>query len=330
MTADQARLADLSDATFWAALGLYAVAMLASFHHLASRREAVRRAATVLARVGLGVHVASVVARGLAAGRMPLGNMFEFSSLLALLVVAAYVLFVEGRMRIRTIGGFVLGFAVITMAVAKMALYSYPAPLVPALNSYWREIHVITVMTGSSLLSLGGIFSILYLVKERRERRAPPAEERTEASATAPAPIMGGSGDVDATEATDPPDFVPGADEPAAAPGRRRPGVLPAAETLDRLAYRTIAVAFPIWTFAIIAGAIWAERAWGRYWGWDPKETWAFITWVVFAGYLHARATAGWKGRRAAYLGLAGFVSLLITYYAVNLFIVGLHSYAGV
>ena len=114
----------------------------------------------------------------------------------------------------------------------------------------------------------------------------------------------------------------------AAADGRR--GWLPRAETLDTVAFRVNAFAFPIWTFAVIAGAIWAESAWGRYWGWDPKETWSFITWVVYAGYLHARATAGWKGRRAALIGVAGFIALMICYYAVNLWISGLHSYAGV
>ena len=100
------------------------------------------------------------------------------------------------------------------------------------------------------------------------------------------------------------------------------------AATLDRLAYRFITFGFPIWTFGVIGGAIWAQEAWGRYWGWDPKETWSFITWVIFAGYLHARATSGWKGRRAAAIALVGFASLLVTYYAVNLWIAGLHSYA--
>ncbi|WP_322748811.1 MULTISPECIES: cytochrome c biogenesis protein CcsA, partial [unclassified Frankia] len=85
-----------------------------------------------------------------------------------------------------------------------------------------------------------------------------------------------------------------------------------------------------IWTFAVIAGAIWAEAAWGRYWGWDPKETWSFITWVIYAAYLHARATAGWKGSRAAAISLLGFSALFIDYYLVNLVISGLHSYAGV
>jgi cytochrome c-type biogenesis protein CcsB len=104
----------------------------------------------------------------------------------------------------------------------------------------------------------------------------------------------------------------------------------PAADAIDRAAYRVHAFAFPIWTFAVIAGAIWAENAWGRYWGWDPKETWAFITWVVYACYLHARATAGWRGRRAAYVASLGYATFLFNYLVVNIFLVGLHSYAGV
>ncbi len=105
---------------------------------------------------------------------------------------------------------------------------------------------------------------------------------------------------------------------------------VPDSRTLDTLAYRVNAFVFPLWTFAVIAGAIWAEDAWGRYWGWDPKETWAFITWVVYAAYLHARATAGWKGRRAAVIALIGFACFLINFFGVNLFAGGLHSYAGV
>jgi cytochrome c-type biogenesis protein CcsB len=109
--------------------------------------------------------------------------------------------------------------------------------------------------------------------------------------------------------------------------GTRR---LPGAAVLDQLAYRIYAFAFPLWTFAIMAGAIWAESAWNRYWGWDPKETWSFITWVVFAAYLHARATAGWKGRSAAIIALVGYACLIFNFIGVNIWIVGLHSYAGV
>jgi cytochrome c-type biogenesis protein CcsB len=103
---------------------------------------------------------------------------------------------------------------------------------------------------------------------------------------------------------------------------------LPSLETLDRLTFRAILLGFPIWTFGVMAGAIWGEHAWGRWWGWDPKETWAAITWIVYAIYLHAHTLRGWHGRRTALIATVGFVSILVTLYAVNLWIVGLHSYA--
>jgi cytochrome c-type biogenesis protein CcsB len=104
---------------------------------------------------------------------------------------------------------------------------------------------------------------------------------------------------------------------------------LPGKEQLDRLTYRTVVFGFPVWTFGVIAGAIWADQAWGRYWGWDPVETWAFITWVLYAAFLHARATAGWRGRRAHYVQLLGFASLAFNIFIVQTFLTGLHSYAG-
>jgi cytochrome c-type biogenesis protein CcsB len=119
-----------------------------------------------------------------------------------------------------------------------------------------------------------------------------------------------------------------------AAERRERQGrvsALPAAATLDRLAYRLIAVAFPVWTVGpLILGAVWAEVSWGRYWGWDPKEVWALITWLVYAAYLHARATAGWKGTRASVVALVGYGTVLFSYFAVNIIFNGLHSYGGV
>jgi cytochrome c-type biogenesis protein CcsB len=105
---------------------------------------------------------------------------------------------------------------------------------------------------------------------------------------------------------------------------------LPSAASLDRVAHRTVVFGFPIWTFAVIAGAIWAEAAWGRFWGWDPKETWAFIAWVVYAAYLHARTTAGWRGRPAAWVNVVGLVVMVFNLLYVNLVSTGLHSYGGV
>jgi cytochrome c-type biogenesis protein CcsB len=316
-------LASFSNAAFGVALVLYLIAMVGYFHHLAFRRAKVLAMASGFAYVGVLAHLVSVVTRGLTADRVPWGNMYEYSSMLGLLVVAGYLV-IERVTRVRSVGGFALGAAVLAMATATL-LYVPAGPLVPALNSYWIRIHVVAAMTGSSLFILGFVFSVLYLVRERGERReaAQTAAEPTPALAA-----VGGGGlphdlapPLDELEARERPE----APMTTASPRR---GWLPAADVLDRLAYRTIAFAFPIWTFAVIAGAIWAEEAWGRYWGWDPKEVWSFITWVLFAAYLHARATVGWRGRRAAVLAVAGFGALVFNLYAVNLVISGLHSYA--
>jgi cytochrome c-type biogenesis protein CcsB len=309
--------ARISNDAFNVALFAYVGAMVGYFAHLAFRRDAIWRVSRAVAVAGVAANLVSIVARGLAADRVPWGNMYEYSSFLALLVVVGALVVVEGVYQVRSLTGFALMFSVLTMAVAVSFLYVGPGPLVPALDSYWIKIHVQAAIWGSSLFALGGIATVAYLVVDRAERR------RTAAlGSQTPPPIMGGAVDLDA-----PADLVRDSAEDAdISPSKRR--LVPSAAGLDRLAYRIIALAFPIWTFAVIAGAIWAQEAWGRYWGWDPKETWSFITWVVFAGYLHARATSGWKGRRAAVIALVGTASLLITYYAVNLFIVGLHSYA--
>jgi cytochrome c-type biogenesis protein CcsB len=309
--------AKLSSTAFDLALWLYLGAMVLSFAYLSARRDLLWKVARVVAVAGATANLVSIVARGVAADRVPWGNMFEYSTVLAFLVVVGTLVLVEGVARIRTLTGFSLMFAVLTLAIAALFFPVAPGPLQPALNSYWIRIHVVAAIVGSSLFAIGGIATLLFLVKDRSERRALAAvRERS------PAPIMGGAVDVDA-----PHDLLPDPEEPGVAAGPRRGGILPPAAVLDRVAYRVIAFAFPIWTFAIIAGAVWAQEAWGRYWGWDPKETWSFVTWTIFAGYLHARSTSGWKGRRAAVIAVVGFVSLLITYYAVNLWIVGLHSY---
>jgi cytochrome c-type biogenesis protein CcsB len=309
--------AELAATTFDLTIWLYLGAMVLSFAYLAFRGEGFRAVARIVAVAGASANLVSIVARGVAAGRVPWGNMFEYSTVLAFLVVVGTLVLVEGVAKVKTLTGFSLMFAVLTLAVAAMFFPVAPSPLQPALNSYWIKIHVVAAITGSSLFAIGGIATILFLIKDRAERRTlAQLRER------APAPIMGGAVDVEA-----PHDLLPDPEDPGVAAAPRR-GILPSAPVLDRVAYRAIAFAFPIWTFAVIAGAIWAQEAWGRYWGWDPKETWSFVTWTIFAGYLHSRSTAGWKGRRAAWIAVVGFVSLLITYYAVNLWIVGLHSYA--
>jgi cytochrome c-type biogenesis protein CcsB len=319
--ADQS-LAQLSDTLFWVALVLYAISLVAFIVAFAYRAKGASTAAVVVAAVGAVAHAASIASRGIASERVPWGNMYEYSSMIALLVVLGYLLVVDGRYRLRELGGFVMAISVVTMAFARQ-LYAPAGPLVPALNSIWLKIHVIAMITASSVFSIAFIFTVLYLLKDRAERRAAGAFTGSTVGAAYAGP---------AVEEKDgfPVDYL----SSEADPSRRDAALrgfwarLPSADTFDHLAFRAHAIAFPIWTFGTICGAIWASKAWGRYWGWDPKETWAFVTWTIYAGYLHARATSGWRGRRAAMIATAGFVSLWVTYYVVNLWIVGLHSYA--
>jgi cytochrome c-type biogenesis protein CcsB len=315
--------ARLSSDAFNLALFAYIAAMVASFAYLAFRTERLHTVATVIGVIGLAANGVSIVTRGIAAGRTPWGNMYEYSTLITFLVVLGYLWFIEARAKVRTVGGFVYALAVFTMAIAVSFFYVGPTALMPALNSYWRQIHVTAMITASSLLGIGCLLTIVYLIKAASERRE---LDRLRAGSMPP-PIMGGAG-VETTDPDAPPDYAGGADEPVGSATPSRKIGLPPSATLDALAYKFIRFGFPVWTFGVICGAIWAQQTWGRYWGWDPKETWSFITWVIFAGYLHARATAGWKGTRAAIVALVGFVSLLVTYYAVNLWIAGLHSYA--
>ena len=248
------------------------------------------RAALALTVIGLATQILGIATRGIAEHRVPWGNMYEFLMAITCAAVIAF-LGLSFRFRVYTVGLFLMAPIVLALGLCATVLYTAAGPLVPALHSYWIWIHVTAMTVAIGSYIVAATFTVLYLIADRHARK----------QATSPGAGFG------------------------AVLGR-----LPGADALDRLSYRTVIFAFPIWTFAVIAGAIWADQAWGRYWGWDPKETWAFITWVVYAGYLHARATAGWRGRKAAYIQLVGFASLLFNLVGVNLWITGLHSYAGI
>ncbi len=247
------------------------------------------RVALVFTLLGLAAHLLGVVSRGLAVHRVPWGDMYEFVTTVTCVAVAVFVWFMI-RYRAYRLGLFVLGPVVVLLGIAETVIYTPAGQLPPALQSYWLAIHVTSITLATGAFVVAALLAVSYLLADRHERRA-----------AAGLPTRG--------EAI----FR----------------LLPATKLIDRLAYRTVVFGFPLWTFGIIAGAIWADEAWGRYWGWDPTETWAFITWVVYAGYLHARATAGWRGRRSAYIMLIGFGCLLFNTIVVSLLIKGLHSYAG-
>lgn len=245
----------------------------------------------VLAILGLALQVAALASRGIATQRLPWGNMFEFASAICICAVTTYLVLAARNQSRRFLGVFVLPPVILILVLVGLNFYAEAGPVVAALRSYWLAIHVTSATVASGIFLVSAVASWLYLVRAKHE-----ANERAAG------------------------DYVPS----------RIAGNLPASSVLDRLAARTMAFAFPIWTFAIITGAIWAEAAWGRYWNWDPKETWSFISWVVYAVYLHARATAGWKGKRAAYINLLGAGTMVFNFVVVNTVISGLHSYSGV
>jgi cytochrome c-type biogenesis protein CcsB len=247
--------------------------------------ERLGRMGVALTVLGVLLHAAAVLTRGLAVHRVPWGNMYEYGSAVCLAAMVTWLVLMR-RFPIRRLTGFVLLPIVVLLFLGGTVLYANAAPLQPALQSYWLVIHVSAAAASSGILLLPGVASLLYLVRTAHERN--------------------------------PQRFT------------RLAARLPEADLLDRLAYRTTIFAFPLFTFGIVCGAIWAESAWGRFWNWDPKETTALVAWVVYAAYLHARATAGWRGNRAAAINVLGFAVMVFNLFFINLVVAGLHSYAGV
>ncbi|MGI8847717.1 MAG: c-type cytochrome biogenesis protein CcsB [Candidatus Dormibacteria bacterium] len=294
---------------FGAAVVIYSLSVVAFVLHLAFRRRFLEVTALGLVIIGWPLHSASVVFRALEGGHWPLGDMYEYSTGISLVVVTtALVLMLVKRMRL--IGLPAMAIAVGLLGVGYMT-YVPPGNLVPALHSYWLTIHVTAMASSSGILTFSFLFGMGYLARlwadERLDRSGGSARLGPGAATAGAVGRRGGAG-------------------LALAGGVQR--LLPSAATLDAWSYRFVALGFPIWTFGVMCGAVWGEHAWGRYWGWDPKETFALVTWIVFAIYLHARVTMGWRGKRAAAITGVGFVAILFTLYAVNLWIAGLHSYA--
>jgi len=248
------------------------------------RASAFQRVGTAMTVLGLLVHVAATVLRGLAAERVPWANMYEFSLTGTAIIVAVFVL-VRAFVDLSFLGSYVTGLVLVLLGVATVNYYVDVVPLPPALQSVWLVIHVFVATLGTAFFALAAGLSALQLVQTRREQ--------------------------------------------ARLSGLRFLDTLPGAARLEDLAYRVALVGFVLWTFTLIAGAVWAERAWGRYWGWDTKEVWTFIIWVLYAGYIHARATRGWRGARSSWLSIIGFAAVMFNFGVVNVFFKGLHAYSG-
>jgi cytochrome c-type biogenesis protein CcsB len=210
-------------------------------------------------------------------------------SITGTLIIVGVFLVVNLRYDLRFLGVFVIGLSLIFLGIAAVRYYVDVVPLQPALQSYWLVIHVIVAIIATGFFALGFALSGVQILQTRRERIAESAKN----------------------------------------PKLRFLTTLPPSEKLENLAYRLNIVGFILWTFTLMAGSIWAEKAWGRYWGWDTKEVWTFIIWVLYAGYIHARATRGWRGSRSTWLAIVGFAAVMFNFGIVNVFFNGLHSYSG-
>ena len=259
-----------------------------SMRYTGTRRPAARAAVTVMV-LAFALHAVAVMARAVAAGRVPWGNMYEFATTGALVVAGVYLGALLLR-DLRFVGTLVTGLVVIMLTAATIGFPTPVGPLVPALQSWWLVIHVSIAVAASGIFTITFAMAVLQLLQARRERA-----------------ILAGE-----------------------MPGMAFLAMVPSSQALENLSFRLNAVGFAFWTFTLAAGAIWAEQAWGRYWGWDTKEVWTFVIWVVYAAYMHARATRGWTGNRSAWLSIVGYLCVIFNFTVVNTVFPGLHSYSGV
>lgn len=249
------------------------------------------RLGLVLTYLGTAALAASIVTRVVYTGRWPWGNMFEYTVGVALAGMVTWLILVSAGNVPRRLGLFAT-FAVTMVLGTSVRVYTEAGPLVPALDSYWIVIHVTAAIASSGILLIGCVFAILHLIKRRYDRQVS-----------------------DGKAVRFPLDIA---------------ARLPDATALERLTFKIHVFAFPLLTFGIFAGSVWAHFAWGRYWAWDPKEVWAFIAWVVYAAYLHARVSGRSAKANAPWLAILGYAVMLFNLTAVNLVFSGLHSYSGV
>ena len=252
--------------------------MILYFAFIAARRDKLARAAVALQAAGLVLHTAALVCRGIAAGRLPLTNQYEFATSFAWGVSLVSLIFVL-KFKFPVLGAFSAPVTFLIIGYAAMQSREV-RELMPSLRSNWLAFHVSTAIIAYGAFGVSCVLGGIFLLRERMKAR----------------------GFLDQH--------------------------IPDREKLDVIGYRSVSLGLLFLTFTIITGAIWAERAWGSYWSWDPKETWSLVTWIIYAAYLHLRLRRGWQGRAAAIFAVIGFVCVIFTYIGVNTFLPGVHSYA--
>jgi cytochrome c-type biogenesis protein CcsB len=290
----------------------------------------------VLKRIGIGLAIAACAlqiielgTRWNMTGVWPLTNLYGSLSLFSGLGVLIFIIFAS-KYDLWLIGGGVLGISAIAFGYATTWNEGY-MPAVPALQSYWIKVHVPLVIASYASFMVAFVVSCLYLLKAYGEKRfgSGPALRTSAAGAGGNISVALGQSamrTMDATVArTETPNIA------SAAAGGDALAIwlagLPSLARLDMLTYRIVAVGLPLLTVGIITGAMWANEAWGAYWQWDPKETAALVSWIVYAGFMHLHTRNAWRGERVAWVSIVGFATIIFCYLGVNIWISGLHSY---
>ena len=274
---------------FLVTLGMYFVTMLLSFLFAAIKKPALSKLAIRVQIAALVVHTAAIVLRGIAMGRLPMANQYEFSTAFAWALALVSLIFIL-KFRFPVLGAFaspVTLLLAVYAGVQKLNELKIIAAggvdsirnLMPALRSSWLGIHVSTVIIAYGAFGVSFVLSIIFLLRDRMKENGFWDQH------------------------------------------------IPKKEKLDTISYRCVSLGMMFLTVTIGIGGIWAENAWGSYWSWDPKETWALVTWIIYLVYLHLRIRRGWNGRTAAIFGVFGFLCVLFTYIGVNTLLPGLHSY---
>ena len=263
--------------------------------------------------------------RWLTYGYFPLSNLYESLLFLAWGITFTTIL-LESKSRTSIVGSisnpislFIIGFAGLSLPESMQA----PAPLVPALKSNWLMMHVTVMMLSYASLIVGSLLGIFFLILTNGKKEEIVLQGNSYGKSFQDAKLL----DTAFYKEGSKDDYSTFVVEEVSASNASKDNRLSLLESVDNLSYRTISFGFPLLTIGIIAGAVWANEAWGSYWSWDPKETWALITWLVFASYLHARITKSWQGRKPAIIASFGFIVVWICYLGVNFLGKGLHTY---
>lgn len=288
--------------TYWVNLSLF------NYSYLLAR---IGKGSTILAN---GLLFFILCSRWLVAGYFPLSNLYESLLFLTWTLLTIY-LYIEIKTKSKLIGSVLIPVALLISGFANLTLspeMQKASPLVPALQSNWLMMHVSMMLLSYGTLIIGSLLCILFLViSQYKEIDLKIIDDSS-------LPLYNIMLDYYEAKLVSPSNQI------------SELGKLKLLQSLDNWSYRIIGLGFPFLTMGIISGGVWANEAWGSYWSWDPKETWALITWLVFAVYLHARITKGWEGKKTAILGGLGFFVIWICYLGVNFLGKGLHSYGWI